>query len=736
MTKKATTDASAPNPFEVRAALEDGTAEILIYGDIGESIFGKTVAARELVQQLQDIEADEILVRINSYGGSVADGTAIYNALRRHPADITVSIDGVAVSIASLIAMAGDTIDMAENALFMMHAPWGLSVGNAKKMRKTADLLDKFADAMVSAYTRVVGNDREDEIRDLLYDGEDHWYTAEEAEEMSFVTRVTDALPLAAHAGLDLQALYDRFQVPAAAAALTPKEAPMTTSTKGRTANRPNKTDPNAAGNTPPADQPKATGTDPAPTPAQPSAGGQPSDPDAIRAEARQQALADERERREEISAIFQPFAHVEGVAELERTCMADTELPVSEAQNKLLRKIGEGSEPLGGAQHGNAGSLLMGESSEAKQIRGMSEALLARTGAKNDDGTPFAHDGSNPWRGLRLHEVARACLERAGVNVRGQNPEEFVGKALSTRPLGAGQTRSDFPIILENTMHKLVLLGFQSITPSYPAFTKIGDVSDFREWRRLVPGLMGNLGTVNEAGEYQNKNLPDADRESIAVERRGNIINISIETIVNDDLGYIQDMAMGMGMTGQRTIDRTVYALLAMNGGDGPKLADGNNLFTTGRGNKASSGGAPSVETLVAGADAMAAQTAPGEDAEPLDIQPRVSVAGTGVARDIGVVVNSNFDPDASNKLQRANKARNLVEDVVGSPRITGTRWYMFADPLIAPVIEVVFLNGQREPRITEEENFRTSGMAWKVELPHQAGAIDYRGGYTNAGG
>jgi len=99
-------------------------------------------------------------------------------------------------------------------------------------------------------------------------------------------------------------------------------------------------------------------------------------------------------------------------------------------------------------------------------------------------------------------------------------------------------------------------------------------------------------------------------------------------------------------------------------------------------------------------------------------------------------VINDAQYDPDATNKLQRPNKVRGLVGDIVDTPRLTDTAaYYFFADPMIAPVVEVVFLNGQREPRIVQEESFRTGGLAWRVEMPFGVGAIDHRGGYKQPG-
>ena len=115
---------SKHNPFSIKASVAlANAAEIFIYGDIGDDWDDETLAARNFVRELAELDVEAITVRINSPGGSVTDGLAIYNSLRRHKADIHVEIDGIAASIASLIAMAGDTLSMAENALLMIHAP-------------------------------------------------------------------------------------------------------------------------------------------------------------------------------------------------------------------------------------------------------------------------------------------------------------------------------------------------------------------------------------------------------------------------------------------------------------------------------------------------------------------------------------------------------------------------------------------------------------------------------------
>ncbi len=174
------------------------TAEILIYDDIGESFFGSGISAKQFVRDLADLSKDvsTINVRINSFGGQVFDGFAIYNALKRHKARIEVDVDGIAASISSLIAMAGDQIRMAENSMLMMHEPMSIAFGNAADMRSEADLLDQIRDLLVNTYAGRSGMSVET-VSDAVT--AETWFTADEAVEAGLADRVTEAMKIAAH---------------------------------------------------------------------------------------------------------------------------------------------------------------------------------------------------------------------------------------------------------------------------------------------------------------------------------------------------------------------------------------------------------------------------------------------------------------------------------------------------------------------------------------------------------
>ena len=166
------------------------TAEIMIHGQIGQSFWDdNAVGAKEFITDLKALgDITRLTVNINSPGGSVFEGNSIYNALQAHKAHITVNIDGVAASIASVIAMAGDTVVMPENAMMMIHNPMGSVFGNSEDMAKQIVLLDKVKEGLVSSYVQKTGS-ISDVISELM--NEETWFTATEALAQGFADEVS-----------------------------------------------------------------------------------------------------------------------------------------------------------------------------------------------------------------------------------------------------------------------------------------------------------------------------------------------------------------------------------------------------------------------------------------------------------------------------------------------------------------------------------------------------------------
>ena len=169
-------------------ATENNEADINIYGDITSwEWLESDVSSYTLSKELAGLDVDTINVYINSYGGEVAEGLAIYNALKRHKAKIKTYCDGFAASIASVIFMAGDERTMSNASLLFIHNAWTSTYGNANELRKTADDLETMTQASINTYMSCV-NITEEELKEML-DAET-WMAPQDALTMGFATSI------------------------------------------------------------------------------------------------------------------------------------------------------------------------------------------------------------------------------------------------------------------------------------------------------------------------------------------------------------------------------------------------------------------------------------------------------------------------------------------------------------------------------------------------------------------
>lgn len=191
--------------WEIKASATG--ADIYIYGDIEDfKWINEDVTAADIAEEIKALgDVDQLNIYINSYGGSVFAGQAIYSILKRHQARKNVYIDGIAASIASVIAMAGDAIYMPKNAMMMVHNAWTFTAGNADQLRKVADDLDKINTSIVAAYMDKVSV-TEDKLKELL-DAET-WLTADECLEMGFCDEILQESRVAASISPEWVARY------------------------------------------------------------------------------------------------------------------------------------------------------------------------------------------------------------------------------------------------------------------------------------------------------------------------------------------------------------------------------------------------------------------------------------------------------------------------------------------------------------------------------------------------
>jgi len=166
-------------------------ADVYIFDEIGT--YG--ITAQEFITDIKDLKDTPINLRINSLGGDVFDGMAMYNVIKRREAKTTVYIEGIAASIATIISLGADEVVMAENSLFMIHNAWGGTMGEAKDMRKTAETLEKITGELTDIYRKKTGLSY-DALAEMM--DEETWLNANEALEMGFIDTISDSIKVAA----------------------------------------------------------------------------------------------------------------------------------------------------------------------------------------------------------------------------------------------------------------------------------------------------------------------------------------------------------------------------------------------------------------------------------------------------------------------------------------------------------------------------------------------------------
>lgn len=640
-------------------AKANNKAEVWIYDEIGA--WG--VSARQFAQEVKALgDVKHIDVRIHSPGGDVFEGMAIYNLLKNHPAVVHAHIDGLAASMASVIAMAADVIHMPENAMMMIHKPWGIQGGDADDMRQYADLLDKVEGSLTSAYVKKSGKS-EDEIKVLLKS--ETWYTGAEAVQAGFADQLTETLK--AVASLQSQRMQEFTNMPEALKALLNPKGTAAPAAKPAAAPAP------AAPVAAPAPQ-----AAPQPAPAQPAAQ---IDMAAIKA----QLQADESARRTSIQAVFAGF---DQHAALMSECMLDMNVNASDAKDKLLKALGAGTTATGSAHiHASNGQII------TDSLRNAIEARASISAIEQD----------NRFNGYTLMEMARASLVHHGVGIAGMDRMGIVGMAFT-------HSSSDFGNLLADVAHKSMLKGYEEAQETFQLWTSKGILTDFREASRVDLSTFPSLDRVPEGAEYKYGSVGD-NGEKIMLATYGKLFSITRQSIINDDLSALTRIPKIMGRAAIRSIGDLVYAVLTGN----PKMADGKALFHADH-NNLQTAAALSIASISAAMTGMRLQK---DKNATLDIRPKhllTSVANEATAK---ALLLAEFDPALADA-KVPNPIRNML-DVISDPRLDAANVnasFMTADSGMYDTIEVAYLDGNDKPYIEQQEGFTRDGAAFKVRI------------------
>ncbi|WP_341304722.1 ClpP-like prohead protease/major capsid protein fusion protein [Pseudomonas sp. TMP25] len=642
------------------AAQGTGRAAIALYGVIGHDF-----RARDLAQALnQHANAKELDIYVHSGGGSVVEGLAMYNILQRFTGHKRVYVDGIAASMMSVVICAADEVIMPDNTQLMIHLPrLGPNEGGmvAEDLRDLADHLDEYGEKMLDAYARRTNLPR---AQLLEMTRKETYLTALDALELGFADAVTTPLEMVAQ--IDLEPPQESPHMPEVIQSAVPATA---------TAKEP------IVANTPETQIISA----PAPT----------------EAEVLARVQASETTRRAGITAAFGGFAA--GHAALLNACLLDMGVTAEQAKDKLLAKLGEGTEPSTPSANPNSHIHAGNGNIVGDSVR---NAVEARVGL-------VAIEAGNQFSGMSLMELARASLQHRAVGISGMDRNGIVGLAFT-------HSSSDFGSLLADIARKSMLKGLEEAPETFQQWTAKGSLTDFRAAKRVDLTTFPNLDKVAEGAEYTYGTVGDRG-EQIVLATYGKLFSITRQAVINDDLSAMTRVPQIMGRAAIRTVADLVYAVLTGN----PAMSDGKALFHVDHKNLLTAA-ALSIARIDEAKSKMRLQK---DGKANLDIRPAFLLTPVALESTARALLAAEFDPSMPNA-NVPNPIRGIME-VIADPRLddaSATTAYMAASPGMYDTIEVAYLDGNDQPYLEQQQGFTVDGAAFKVRIDAGVAPLSWR--------
>ena len=642
--------------------------EFFIYDEITGAL------ARDLGERLRAKPSAPVTLFVNSYGGDLGAALAMLNSLRSHRGAITVEIEGIAASAATLFCCVG-TVRMAEDAALMVHAPWVSATGNARDLRDSAEGLDRLAESMIGAYCQKTGKSRA-AVAHLLAGG-DHWFDAAESLDFGLIDSIIPARRIAAKLG--------PIQLP-------PRFTRMSET------------------NTPNAEE-------------------------VARIEAA--AMAREQTRRQDIrNLLFGVHARNPALITVMNACLDDPACSREMASQRLLAKLGESAEPLHGAMScppetafvmpsgalarefhaseraARIGNLTpFGGHGNREFIRAASDALAPRMGAKIDAPHPAAAD----FRQTGMVGFAAMCLAARGESTLGKSSASIIHGAMTT---------SDFPELLSSASNKALVNRFEALAADHRPLCDSGNLVDFKPAKVINTSFLPGLARKLEGGEITYGAITEgAETYQLATYARG--LMLTREAMIGDEFGAFEGLVRSSANSAARLERDLVFGVLTAN----RAMSDGYALFHANHGN---------LDTTSANISAAGLSIARGLMRKQKDSSggfvmtaPRYLVVPVALESTAEALVAAiTYRPTADNEIQTPGWIRGLA--IVSDPRLDVSDpadWYLLSDPRTAPVIRLGYLNGVQNPTVEQDVDFDKDVLKFKIRFDVACSAVGYAG-------
>ncbi len=419
------------------------------------------------------------------------------------------------------------------------------------------------------------------------------------------------------------------------------------------------------------------------------------------------------------VLAIREVFSAHEGHDDLMFECVADTNITVDQAKVKLLDSLGKESSKEA-TELAKVPRVETTANWVESYVGGATEAILAKmkVGEVKSD-SKFAKE-RHKFQSMSLMEIARYSLQMKSITPLGDRIA-IVGAAFQH---GTG----DFRKILEDSARKSMLQGYMELASHHRELARSVSLQDFKELKMLGLGAFSELEKVDEQGEYKFGTLQEFN-ERLAIATYGKQFGISREAIINDDLNALTEVPRKMGMAVSRMYGNMVAGLLT---GDATLARDGQSIFHASRNNTSTD--APSTDSFDDAAVAM--RTQKGEGDVTVEAMPSILYCPVGLERKVRTVLNSQTHVGETLAESDATVPNTVPTGltVISDARldqVSGTRWYMLANPNVYDTLAIGFLDGREEPYMETYEVAGRDGMFYRIRADVGVSALDYKGIY-----
>lgn len=645
-----------------------------LHGDIG----AYDIEAIDLIQSLQSIGADsDVEFRVQSYGGSVYEGLALYNAIKAHKGKTIGIVDGVAASIASYILMACDEVQMPQNAKLMIHMPTMGAWGGEAEMTNALTQLQNAKNTIAEAYVAKSGQSLDDVLTAMQ---SETWFTADQAKEWGIIDAVVDPVNLSNCLNNLSREPLNSFKHPPADLLNQASEPPT------------------------PANDPTPEPEPLAAQAAHPKPNQQENEPMPIPADSKKTELTNaakaEATRQKAIRGLCNQH-HVSD--ELMNEMLDDLDCTEATAAQKILANLGNGSatgkDPAQPAQLNNA-VIHAGNGNLNKDM--LQNALNARCGIGD-------LEKDNPYAYNSLLDMAKVAV---GKKAQGLDKTELVNRAFNSQDFQSIITESIRTVMREETKIRAPLWRELANTESLP---------DFKETDLVMVNEAPDLMRVSEDGEYKEAVI-NGTGEKIQLATYGREIKFTRQAIINDDIALINKVPRKFTQAAYRLSDKLMFnALLA------GQLADKQPIFLAPAGkswgNLTTNIAKGDYQQLIMALHKSFATTTTLDGQDALDLRGEVVLANPDHASMIEAVLNTASKPDTFNpayhKFNRVIETARL-STVNGAIALTGKDF----DSVV-----MGFLDGRQDPWLETDDGWSSDGARFRITYDISSKVLDRRG-------